>query len=238
MASINNIQGTMNWCASFLKFMPQNIGSNEPALTTANMVAQTIMGPPFCWRWNRNTATFTCNASTHTQDYTQAVSDFGFIEKAWVQLPSGTQDIKEMEVKTVLGLTIKQGRPMHIAAQNDDNAGNITFRVMDAPDVAYPATVVYQKKAQLMLSLASSWGPIPDEDSYIYNWGFLTVMGILTNDPRFPIWNQKFIGHLLGAQDGLDEMAKNLFLGTWMDVTKRMQREAEKVKAGVSGRSL
>lgn len=56
------IGDTMEWSKKMSFNRLSAIGNNlEPALTSANMVMQTILGPPFCWWWNNQELTFTCN---------------------------------------------------------------------------------------------------------------------------------------------------------------------------------
>lgn len=56
--------------------------TGDPALSIGDWVRQTILAPPFSWRWNRSTTTF--NTVAGTQDYTQALATFGWLEKATV----------------------------------------------------------------------------------------------------------------------------------------------------------
>lgn len=237
MATNNNLQGSLNWCGAYINYLPQLIGGQEPALSNANLVLQTVLGPPFTWRFNRATFTFNCvvTAPIPTQDYIVAVPDFGFLEKAWVKMPDNT-DQKELDIENVLGLGLEKGRPKSIAAQSDDNLGNITMRLLSGPDAAYIVSGNYQKKAPIMTSVVSNWGPLPDELSYIYNWGFLALSAIVANDSRFPIFNQKFTSHLLGAQEGLDEMKRNIFLGEWLAITKAAERAQLKTQQGIGAR--
>lgn len=235
MASTMNLQQTLMWAMAFLNYQPLTIGGLEPALSTGNMVMQVILGPPFAWRWNRATATFVVD-NTH-YDFTKALPNLGFIEKATATDPD-TNDIKELTVRNVLSATSETSRPEFIATQGDDGGGTITFRLQPMPNKAYTITVVYQNKAPLMSSLASIWQPIPDEFAYIFNWGFLSIASILVDDPRFPIFSQKFTSHLLGAQQGLDEMQKALFLGNWETITKQMQANAMKVQQGNAARQI
>lgn len=236
MPSTENLQSAIAWCAPYLAFQPLAIGGPEPALTIGNVILQTMLGPPFCWRFNRATAApFTC-LTDGTQDYSVAISDFGFIEKAWLQDPA-SGPYRELVYKSPLARTSEKDRPLHICDQGDDNAGNITFRLMPAPDQAYPVSVQYQRKAALMLSLASTWAPIPDEFGYIYKWGFLALAAMLRNDSRFPIFSDKFVSHLLGAQAGLDEMQRNIFLGNWLEVTRAALRSDLMTKAAATART-
>lgn len=68
MASTNTLLSSLNFCSPFVQFKPLTIGAgNEPAISAGNIIKQTILGPPFAWRWNRNTFTFTTVAGQ--QDY-------------------------------------------------------------------------------------------------------------------------------------------------------------------------
>lgn len=234
MASTRNLQATIRWALPFINFQPVEITGNEPVLECANMIMQTILGPPFCWAWNRGVVTINCLVSI--QDYLQNVADFGFIEGGSVAYPDGS-DVKELEVSRVLSSSVDQERPANVASQADDNAGNITFRFMGPPDKNYTAVLFYQRKAPPMTSLASLWSPIPDHLSYISNWGLLAMLAILNKDNRFPIFNDKFLSHLLGAQEGLDEMARNLFLSNWLQVTRAVEQSQLKVQQGIVSRT-
>src|SRR5208282_2243223 len=56
------IQDTINWAKRFSFERNPVIGNSlEPALTSANMVLQTILAPPFDWWWNNQEIGFTCN---------------------------------------------------------------------------------------------------------------------------------------------------------------------------------
>jgi len=56
------ISQTMEWAKKLSFNRLSAIGNNlEPALTSANMVMQTILGPPFHYWWNNQEITFACN---------------------------------------------------------------------------------------------------------------------------------------------------------------------------------
>lgn len=233
MASTRNLQSSILWAMSFLNYQPLTIGGMEPAMSNANIVMQTMLGAPFRWPWNRATTAIVCVAGQ--QDYVVALPTFGFIEQCTLLNAAG-DDIKEIQVSTVLGASKEPGRPGFIATQLDDNAGNITFRFNLAPEQAYTATVTYQKKPLLMNSLVSLWSPIPDELAYIFDWGLLALSSILTNDEKWPLYNQKFISHLLGRQDGIDELQRSIFLGNWLDITKAAERAQLKTNQAIAAR--
>jgi hypothetical protein len=310
--STTKILQTMEW-AKKLNFGRSSALGNfiEPAITSANIILQTILGPPFEWWWNNQTlslitnpnttpATITntvlnANVATYTtqaahnfnagqlvivigstngagvfnvmnaiiasvpsattftvaiqsgnvgsavdtgtatvnpQDYAVAASQFGRIENASVQTLGASANWMQLEVKNSLALDSTLGRPRFIAPHNQDQLGNVTFRIMPAPDKAYPVSVHIQQAAQLISSVNSSWAPLPDFMGYIYNWGFLAMMYMFADDPRFATANQKFIAHLLSAAEGLDEQQKNIFLNNWNNTTAtRQQRMQQGIQA-------
>jgi hypothetical protein len=240
MASTITLQNTINWASGYIFSQPAALGAaNEPAITIANTVKQAILGPPFVWRWNRATpGAQTLTAGT--QDYAIALGTFGFLEKAWVTWASGASVQEIEQIVDVLSVETVQDQPTgRIAAQLDDNAGNITFRVSPVPDAAqtYSLQLAFMKKATLFAALSDTWAPIPDEMSYIYNFGFLGLLLAFKKDPRAQVYDARFTAHLLGAQSGLTEMQKNIFLGKWLSTTLEVQAASARTQMGVQGRA-
>lgn len=276
----------------------------EPALTAANIVMQTILGPPFEWAWNNSVVTFQCNstttaatitntsltgdvatfttqsahnfdagqfvttlgttngggvfnvinleilavptattftveietgnvasaadtgsASVNPQDYAVEVDNFRSIEYASVMNPTQARWL-QLQVKNSLALDSTQGRPTFIAPNTQDSSsGIVTFRVMPAPDLDYPVSMQIQNSAPTLTSLNDTWSPLPDYFSYIYNWGFLAMMYMFADDPRFQMASQKFIAHLLGANEGMSEQEKNIFYNNWNNLTGIQQQQ-------------
>jgi hypothetical protein len=219
MASTITIQQTVNWEAAFLEQQPVLINGLEPALSSAQLVLQTVLGPPFAWPWNRGILNYT----TSSQDYTAAgLTEFGFLEGGSVQAVAAGKPMA-LAVKHFLELDASASRPQHVGAYIDDGAGNITFRLMPAPGESYVITIPYQKKCPVLYSVAQTWAPIPDEKQYICQWGHLALMSLVGNDARFNEYNQKFVTALLSAQGGLTELERNLFLGNWLRAAAQMQ---------------
>jgi hypothetical protein len=140
---------------------------------------------------------------------TQSVQDINQSPAKWIEIGS----------KISLGLDSTQARPKWISAQVDDGLGDITFRLMPVPDVAYPVAITLQQKPPLFTSVNQTWAPIPDEYSHIYNWGFLSMMWMYADDSRFMFASQKFISHLLAASQGLSQTEINVFLNNWNQIT-------------------
>jgi hypothetical protein len=180
-ACTNTIQGTINWAAAFiLNRPPINVAGNvfQPALTSANLILSTILSPPFAWQWNRNTNSFVTVAGQ--SDYTVALNTFGWLEKATIDgsalTPPMNPPIQEIQIKTLLTSSGKQNRPTWISVVNDDDAGNITFRLMPIPDQIYTVELTYQNAAPVITSLYSasvgsitSIAPVGDGLTTIYN---------------------------------------------------------------------
>lgn len=60
---------TLEWIRRYIYLRPMALGNFlEPMLTSANMIVQTILGPPLYWRWNRAVTGFV--TAVGQQDYT------------------------------------------------------------------------------------------------------------------------------------------------------------------------
>jgi hypothetical protein len=292
------IQDTINWCKRLMFDRNPVIGNSlEPALTSANMIMQTVLGPPFAPWWNNEELSFTCNpvpavatitniaidangvltvtannsffygnpvllaglttalnlngqlvivqtytptgftantnfatyvstsdtgtaSGTTTQDYTLAVPEFSHIEHCSILDINPTTPIwMEMEVKNNLSLDSKTDRPRFLNPHTEDGNGNMTFRVMPAPDKAYPVSIHIQKAAPRIISINQTWAPIPDFMQYVVNWGFLALMWNFADDPRAQMANQKFLAGLLARAEGISEEDRNIFLNGWYNLT-------------------
>jgi len=296
---------TMDWAKRFIFLRPQNAGNfNEPALTSANTILQTIIGPPFAWRWNRAVIGFIANVGQ--QDYTifnwtaltpvsigyvlidsngnaQQVTtagttgaslptwnatgggitndgsakwtnqgafpsqnastsyQFGWIENASIQETDYNSNScqtawRQITPQLDLALDSNQARPHSISAQYDNANNSVTFRLMPAPDKAYPVVIQIQQKPSIITSTQSLWSPIPDEYSRLYNWGFLSQMYMYADDPRFQLANQKFITNLLSTAEGLSETQMNIWLNNWQQITGSPIVKVDNISQGRQGR--
>lgn len=313
MATTITLQGSVNFSQAFLGWKQLGIGTNfEPAVTSGNIILQTMVSPPFSFNFNRSSATI--NATAGTQDYVTAAATFGFIEKASYQIPAATitntaltagtatytaantfqtgdlvtitsttngsgifntaagqtftiqsatsalftvlinnpnigsagdtgtalvgTTTEISQVANILGTGSEQGSPNQIAPQIDDNAGNITFRLLPVPNRSYTVTVVFQKKVPLMTTLSSTWAPIPDHYSYIYQWGFLALMQAYNYDVRWAQSSQKFVAGLLAVAEGLSEENKNIFQSAWLNTITEQQVKGMTAQQGVQERQI
>lgn len=68
------ITDTMEWAKKFSFGRNSGLGNSlQPALANANMVMQTVLGPPFGWWWNNEDLLFTCDANLKTAPLTNVV---------------------------------------------------------------------------------------------------------------------------------------------------------------------
>ena len=228
MATTLQLANSIAWAAPFLSYRPLTSGqNNEPALSSANTILQTILSPPFTWRWNRKIVPFTTQPDV--SDYTVQAADFGYIELA-------TCNGFEMETEGLLAVDGEPARPRFISAVLDDDNGNITFRLTPCHDQAYPVQAIYQKAAPLLLSPVSLWSPIPDWMSFVYNWGFLAMMALYTDDPRSQLFSAKFVSTLLSVSEGLSEEQKAMFAEQWLTMANQIQAGNLRISQGAEAR--
>lgn len=234
MPATRNIMASALFSLPFLGYQPVNVSNGEPALTAANLTKQTMLGPPFSWPWNR--ASFQVDVIPTDQDYLLEMPDYGFLEKAWLVDADG--NVTEIKIRLALSAESHVQRPQSVSVQEQESDGTLIFRLNAIPDQPYTLEGFYQQAPVLMSSLAATWGPIPDYLSYIYDWGFLSTVAMLTKDARFPIFAQRFTSHLLGAQSGLTILQRNIFLGNWLEVMSAAQDAQLSTQQGVAARQV
>jgi len=235
-APTKNIMSSALFAMPYLGYQPVDISNGEPAISVANIVKQTILGPPFKWPWNRGNihVELDPDASSWGQDYLlEDVTDYGFLEQLWLTDENGAK--KEIEIRKFLAEESAVKRPGSGAVIDDSDDG-IVLRLNTVPDMAYVVDGFYQRGAVLMTSTANLWSPIPDRLSYIYDWGFLAMLSLLVKDARSGIFMGKFTSHLLGEQDGLTALQRNIFLGNWLDLITQQGRDSVSVQQGVQAR--
>lgn len=225
----NTIQTSINAVQGALGFWTPTVGTNnEPAISAANMVQQVMLAPPFKWPWNRNSTT----VSVSTQDFTQALTDFGYAEKATVTLAGKTFELKVLNTEP-LSDSSDLGRPLTIAVQTNIIGTSVTFRLMPVPDTTYSVKITYQKFVPLMATLGTQW-TAPDYLSFIYNRGFLAHLFEARGDLRSQVEKVAFAAALLGNQSGLTESEKNIFLAQYLGNPRALEALQLRTQQGVA----
>lgn len=238
MATTLTLGDTASFAQSFGGFKQLFIGNSlNPGITAGNMILTTLTSPPICWNFNRAEVNFAVTAGT--QDYVVSVPTFGFIEKASYSDGTKTAEIPAIQNVLAKASLPEAGAPNSISPQIDDNAGNITFRLLPVPDQNYAINVIFQKRIpSLMTTTASTWAPIPDHYCELYQWGFLAVIAAYFEDPRWAQFSQKFVSSVLAKAEGLSEEAKNVFQQTWLNMVSEQQVRAQKNQQGIQARGV
>jgi hypothetical protein len=238
MANTILLQNTLNFIAAFivqrLQAGVQGVPF-EPFLTGANKTMQMILAPPFKWSWNRaENSSITCTPGV-TDYVVSGLTTWGWLEKAYIFVPGAvapTEPVYEIEVAQVLARDTNQNRPQKIAPILDDNNGNITFRIQPAPDQAYPVTLVFQQAALLATTLGSSWAPIPDRYSFLYEQAMLGLMQGMYNAQLYVANMEMFFRQLVGAAEGLTDTEKAIFLEDQLRILRTAQSTGISVQQG------
>jgi hypothetical protein len=166
------------------------------------------------------------------------VSNFGYVDKAQIQDVNNGSIWKELTPKLDLSRDSAISCPKFVAAQSDDNAGDITFRLMPVPGAAYPISVNYQQAVTPFTSLNSTWAPIPDKLFYTYSYGFLALAYLYAEDVRFAAANQQFIARLLAHAEGLTQTEVQIFLNTWNSILGNVPAHMQNLQQGIQARGI
>jgi len=218
LATTITIQQSLNWITAFLVQRPTTgVGgnANEPALTSANYIMQTILSAPFRWEWNRLSLPSAITTVIGEADYLVNIPTFGYLEKATVVNPGATGYTPpnfELEVYPVLAKDGKNNRPEKISVLLDDNAGNITFRLFPCPDQIYTVDLVLQSAPITATTLGATWAPIPDKYAFLYEQGLKSTLQGMYNVQLYLNGMELFFRQLLGAATGLTETQRDIFL--------------------------
>jgi len=241
MASTNTLERTIRLTQRFVRNAPLTFtNEGDPAFSGADWVRQFILSPPFAWRWNRGTISPVITCAPGKQDYVVNIPNFGWIERAVLNLPNvvgqPVTGAVELEVKTDIGFETTPNQPTQISAVVDDNNGNITLRLSPPPDQAYTVNVLCQRSAPTFTSTQDTWAPIPDYLSYLYNLGMRAWAYEYLGDERFPFALQMFLRQVVAANDGMTETQKNLFLQHTIIAQMDQQGSANMGQIGRAGR--
>ena len=146
-----SIQQSINFAQTFIQYSPLAVGTgNEPAMSLANEIQNTILNAPFTWAWNRNEYT-ALTLIPGTQDYVVPLTDFGFLEKVTTISPADGSVYECKDVYNVLARgvadpsTLKQGRPQACGVLLVTYGTSVKLRFMGVPDKAYGVVLTYQK---------------------------------------------------------------------------------------------
>ena len=145
---------SINWSQAFYEYAPVTAGlGQEPAVSTANMIRDTMTAAPMTWPWNRAIFPLATPTVIGTQDYTVALTsipDFGFLEKVTLTETTGANIGKVWEIKDIfnnlsMSLDADKQRP-NSACVFTLSSTQLVLRFIGVPNAAYTVTLIYQKR--------------------------------------------------------------------------------------------
>lgn len=231
----NTIQTSINAVQGALGFWNPTVGTNnEPAISAANMTQQVMISPPFHFPWNRNTIQF--STIIGTQDYTQVVTDFGWLELGTMLNPT-TNKVFPLAIKntTPLGESTDSQTPTTLSVLVNTVGTSIKLRFLGVPNAVYTVNLWYQKFQPLLSTLGGAWAA-PDYLSYIYNRGFLAHLYEARGDVRAQQEKVAFAAALISTHEGLTDSEKNIFLQQYLVNPRSMESLQLKTQQGVMAR--
>lgn len=144
------IQNSIDFARTYLQYAPLSVGAGgEPALSIANEIQNTMLNAPLTWPWNR--AEDSSQATTvGTQDYTIALTDFGFLEKATLTDSSGVIfEVRDVYNNKALAKADankdRLSRPNSACIAAVAYGTSIKLRFMPIPEKVYTVGLIYQK---------------------------------------------------------------------------------------------
>jgi hypothetical protein len=235
----NTITNSINFSQPYVGYSPLTAGvSNEPAITTANMIINTIFSPPNVWSFNRNENSSTSTVAG-TQDYAINISDLNFIERVSLTDTNG----KIHEVPTVynhsaLSVQATQGRPLSVSVRTNNLAGTNAIRFSLVPDAVYVINITYQKLPVAVTTLSGTWSGIPDSYSDIYNNLYLAEAFAQTlDDVNAQKYRVRGMAALVAKVEGLTETQKNLYMMSAMGGNIQQMAAQLRVQQGTQARA-
>lgn len=120
-------------------------------------------------------------------------------------------------------------------------SNNGTFLVVSCSSnelvLANPGGVAETPSTQAT-AINSSWYPIPDNYSDIYNNLFLSEAMAAVDDPRAQLYRGRGVAALLAKQDGLNDMQRNAFAQLWLNMDARQAENLMRVQQATQARAV
>lgn len=211
------LQQSINWASGYVQGMPLAAWTgSEPAVSIASMIRSTILSAPFTWSFNRGTDS-SVTTTIGGQDYTVALTDFGFLEKASVNDGTTIWEIKDIQNTAPMAVSNTKARPSSVTVQSQVPGTSISIRLSAVPDKAYPINLIYQKAPILFAATTDNWGPLPDSFNFIFNNLFLGEALADADDQRAQVYRQRGVAALLARAEGLSEQDKAVFAQNYLN---------------------
>ena len=227
---------------TFIQYSPLTVGTgNEPAVSIANEIQNTITNAPMVWPWNRYETTG-ISLTAGAQTYTVTSTDFSFMEKASLIAGDGSVyeilDVYNNEASALTSSNVNSlNRPNSCCVFLINYGANFQVRFMGAPDQGYNSIFTYQILITPITSPSSTWA-IPDQYLDIYNNLFVGEAMAVVDDARAVQYRQRGIAALLAKQQGLSAMQKDAFLEQYWARDSQMLAKQQKTQQGGAARGV
>lgn len=177
--SVYTLQQSINWAQTYLQYIPLTAGNGgEPAVSIGSLIRSAIMGPPFCWEWNRFYDS-TLVLTPGLQDYTWVNNNVQFIEEVSLTDPDTLETKQIKNIINRFGLAVAAGpspnaqqRPETVAIKSRVANVSLALRFLGVPDKAYTVNIVYQGSATQMGPFFISACGAPSGGTTIYTGVF------------------------------------------------------------------
>ena len=152
--------------------------------------------------------TFTHASSGLSPSGAPGITDFGWLESATLvdtSNVSSPQPVKPVTAVRQIQPSSTVQTPLAVAVIQDLGTGVLRIRFDKAPGaIPYVANLVYQAKAPLLSSLASTWAPFPDEFGFVIRQMFLALAYRFANSQRSEVEYAKAQANIMKALGGDD----------------------------------
>src|SRR4029077_20837263 len=143
------VQHSANFASTIIQYAPLFAGlGQEPAISVASMIRNSILNAPLTWFFNRNEVSFPTVVGQ--QDYTlSTMPDLSFVEKVSLTDDQGNiVEIKDVYNNSALAVSSFQQRPNAVSVSSSSiiaSVLNYKLRFLGVPNQIYTVTVTYQK---------------------------------------------------------------------------------------------
>lgn len=147
-----NLGQSINWASPYVQYAPLSAGTaGESAVSTATLIRNSLLNSPLTWAWNRSEDSST-STSAGVQDYTIAITDFGFLEKVSLSDDfDNTFEVKDIYNSKPLSKTSTSAaslaRPNSCSVLSVTPGVEIVIRFISTPEAEYTINLTYQRAA-------------------------------------------------------------------------------------------
>ena len=179
--------------------------------------------------------TFTISTATPTQFTFASAAVQAAAADSGLAVSGTIRQIDELRNTQPLAESSNQQQPNAISVKLNDNAGNITFRLMGVPDSTYNIVVNFQLVPGVFTSLGSAWG-IPDHYAYVYERLFLGEALEPVDAQRAQVEKQRGILALVALQTGLKAENKAIFVSQYLNIDAQSALAMLEMQMGAQAR--